>query len=449
MTSVQSHRLLLNGNSLLLILSTFFCLHARAQTIAFTAMKQVPPLSMSDGNPAASNMASVPVMGTQPVTGQKTYTIALLLPFQSDKVFINDLNEALGYYFPEESQLAAAYYQGCLMALDSLAKTGFSAKLLVYDAGMDTTSIQNVLMMPELKNADLIIGPVGNRSLRKATEFSSVNAKWLISPFSTTAIGDTVSPYYLLANATIKTHCEKICDYISRTQFSDKVILLYKKRPPEMELVNYLKKHRQLHSRDSLHTLQFMELTDSSEIKLKQLASVLSATNKNIIIVPSNDEAFVLSVFKQLNLLSDEFLIQVFGMPTWMNFDRIPAEYLLKVSTHITQNYWLDKQSPAVNQFYRQYAERFQMNPSSYAIKGFDQMLYFGALLMKNGNGIDTAFIRHPGTGLAERFTIAPVMLHDEDSGITGEEKPLPWFFENKAVLMLRYEDNGWIKIPD
>ncbi|HUM47111.1 MAG TPA: hypothetical protein PLD84_09290, partial [Chitinophagales bacterium] len=140
----------------------------------------------------------------------------MLLPFQSSKVFITDLSESSSYYFPEESQLAAEYYQGALIALDSLKRMGLKTKISVYDVGMDSMQLKKTLLEPGLKNADLIIGPVGNSSLKITCQFSISNKIWLVSPFSVTAIGNNPNPNYVLANATMRSHCEKIYDYISK-----------------------------------------------------------------------------------------------------------------------------------------------------------------------------------------------------------------------------------------
>src|SRR6185295_17669441 len=51
------------------------------------------------------------------------YTIALLLPFHAGRVYVEDLNGG-DYFFPDETQVAVEYYQGALLALDSLSKIG-------------------------------------------------------------------------------------------------------------------------------------------------------------------------------------------------------------------------------------------------------------------------------------------------------------------------------------
>ncbi|MEO6168249.1 MAG: hypothetical protein ABIO46_03160 [Chitinophagales bacterium] len=373
--------------------------------------------------------------------GKNEYTIAMLLPFQGSKVFITDLNESSEYYFPEESQLAAEYYQGAMIALDTLKKMGLKAKMVVYDVGMDTTQLKKRLLEPDLKSADLIIGPVGNSSLKITCEFSMKNKIWLVSPFSVTAIGNNPNPYYLLANATMRTHCEKIYDYISKNKPAGKVILLYRKRPAELELVKYFKDYQLLQESISGNSLRFIELTDSSEKKIGQVKEFLFDDHRNLIIIPSNDALFVRNVIKQLNGITDGFLMDVFGMPTWINFDLIPQEQLANTSTHITQNFWLDKTSVTATHFKDMYVREFNMNPSDYAVKGYDQVMYFGSLLLKNGTDLEDSFKKNGTSELAERFSLEPVPVPGNTKGV--------WYYENKSVYMLRYEEDTLKRIPD
>src|SRR6185295_12251510 len=87
------------------------------------------------------------------------YTIAFLLPFNTGKVFIRDLQQS-DFYFPEETRIAVEFYQGAMLAIDSLKKMGLKATILVYDVGNDSATITAVLARPQLRDADLIIGPL-------------------------------------------------------------------------------------------------------------------------------------------------------------------------------------------------------------------------------------------------------------------------------------------------
>ncbi|MBA2407485.1 MAG: amino acid ABC transporter substrate-binding protein [Chitinophagales bacterium] len=367
------------------------------------------------------------------------YTIALLLPFESNKVYIADLTEESSYYFPQESQLAVEYYQGALLALDSLQKMGLKSKILVYDVGMDTSALRNVLRKPEMKNADLLIGPVSNSSLKIASQFSLKNKVTLVSPFSATAFCNFSNPYYVFANATMRSHCEKICDFIRGNFKTNKMFLLYRNKEPDRELAKYIKDYEASKKNNGMQPLQFIELTDSTEGKYYNIKDMISSDEKNVIIVASNDEPFAKAVIKQLSKLPETSLLEVFGMPTWVNFD-IDSEQLAAINTHITQNYWVNKISRPVETFKNSYLKKYNVYPTEFAVRGFDQMMYFGASLYKNGKNFEETFQNKEKTELAERFKIQPVPKSNDKQ---------VWFYENKSLYILEYEFGKLVKVSD
>ena len=99
------------------------------------------------------------------------YNVALLLPFFSQMI-----NEEMGVpldtiaeegtYVPLQRQQGlrgksfAEFYEGFLLAVDSMKKTGFSVNLHVYDTERDTMKTKKIVRDMSLIQPDLIIGPV-------------------------------------------------------------------------------------------------------------------------------------------------------------------------------------------------------------------------------------------------------------------------------------------------
>ncbi len=439
MTSVPNRLQQLSGNSSLLAVFVLF----------FTAVNIPLPVNISNSTIPVHNDLAYFVADSARIAesarekkgddSKGTFKVVMLLPFGSNRVFINDLNEPSGYYFPEQSQLSAEYYQGAIIALDSLGQRGLKVTLIVRDVGMDTNQLKQVLTDPALDSADLIIGPVGNSSLRMTCDYSMQKGIWMISPFSVATRGHSPNPYYILANATLRSHCEKIYKYINRNSLHGKIIMVYRKRPADLELLNYFKEYGRQLQDSGKASLQFIELNDSSTIKYSQIKDVLSDAARNLIVIPSNDESFVRMTIKQLNGLTNDYLMDVYGMPTWINFDHIPKEQLSNVSARITQNFWLDKTSPPVARFREAYEMKFKVHPTEYAVKGYDQMMYFGGLLLQQGTDFENSFNEAPVAQLAEWFSIAPVYQDDSSHVVL--------YNENKSVIMLHYEADSLKKI--
>ena len=98
--------------------------------------------------------------------------VALLLPFMTNETIPST-----------ETQRFIEYYEGLLLAVDSLKNTGCSIDLSVYDTGNGTKKLKEILKEDALKNANLIIGAVQNDQIGPVAEFAQKNGQWaFVSP---------------------------------------------------------------------------------------------------------------------------------------------------------------------------------------------------------------------------------------------------------------------------
>lgn len=65
---------------------------------------------------------------------------------------------ASGSIKPEEQTRMVEYYEGFLIAVDSLKRQGVSVDLYTYDTKGSTNVISSILNKPEMKNMDIIFG---------------------------------------------------------------------------------------------------------------------------------------------------------------------------------------------------------------------------------------------------------------------------------------------------
>ena len=78
----------------------------------------------------------------------------------------------------------SGFYQGFMLAVDSLKQQGLSINLHVFDTQNDTARIKEILNFPEFENNDLIIGPMYNHEVKLVSEYSKENQIKMISPLS-------------------------------------------------------------------------------------------------------------------------------------------------------------------------------------------------------------------------------------------------------------------------
>jgi hypothetical protein len=146
--------------------------------------------------------------------------------------------------------------------------------------------------------------------------------------------------------------------------------------------------------------------------KLNTLVPQLSTSNDNIFIVPSTRQDFLMVTLRSLDSLNKKYPVILFGHPSWVKFSFFRADMLQRLKTHITSADRVDYKAPATLTFFRAYRNAYHIEPSEYAIKGFDEGLYFGKLLgegkgelknidQKDFTGIHNGFhfINKPGLG--------------------------------------------------
>ncbi|WP_240534785.1 type 1 periplasmic-binding domain-containing protein [Pedobacter aquae] len=135
--------------------------------------------------------------------------------------------------------------------------------------------------------------------------------------------------------------------------------------------------------RDSL-----LKQTTFSEIGIKAIGyehvyKHLNPVGLNVVVLPATDRNFLLSITKELLKLSSNFQIAVIGHPGWEKLQFLDAATMQKLNTHITSSYKVDYKTPRVEHFLAKYRAKYSLEPSEYAIKGFDIAYYFASLMNK------------------------------------------------------------------
>ncbi|MEI6854151.1 MAG: LysM peptidoglycan-binding domain-containing protein, partial [Bacteroidota bacterium] len=79
---------------------------------------------------------------------QDSYNIAVMIPFYLDISYNIDTGDVKTPASSYKSLTFIQFYEGVKMALDSLERNGFSAKVYIYDVAEDTSSIASILRKP-------------------------------------------------------------------------------------------------------------------------------------------------------------------------------------------------------------------------------------------------------------------------------------------------------------
>ncbi|MBI4647977.1 MAG: LysM peptidoglycan-binding domain-containing protein, partial [Bacteroidia bacterium] len=360
----------------------------------------------------------------------KPFNIAVMLPFNLDMEDVKkeEENNDGKPYFPKGKPFLE-FYEGALIAVDSLKKKGININLYVYNSYRDSASTIELLKKDELKLMDIIIGPAFSTNLKYVAEFAKAHKINVVSPFYSKKEFTVNNPYIFQVNPSLETQLQETALFFAK--YKDKnIILVSLKQEAETGFLkifkqNLLSSFAEFYKNDSLSIKE----ADYEKEKIKAIEEVLSPTKENVIIIPSSDQAFISDLITKLNTFSRKNKIILFGLPEWRKFENIELEYIHNLNMVTFSPYYIDYFDNNVQHFLEKYRLVYNTEPvyygnCNYSFCGYDIMLYFLQMLMKYGR--DFRFCLQQEDMLQSKYSFVRI---DEFSG-----------FENTGTYILHYD---------
>jgi len=365
-------------------------------------------------------------------TGQ-VFKIALLLPlFVEENKYMSysgeSASKAIKYY--QNSKLFLEYYEGTLLALDSLRKIGVSVDLHVFDTKNSVQTVKEIANLPIISEMDLIIGPVYSSNIKAfAQEVSGKNIN-IISPLDSKDSLVYSLPNVFQVNSSDDVRIKKTAQYISKID-NRNIVIVHGGTKAELNMLEFLR--RQFAStNDDIQEISFRK---SSEVY--KLQSLLVKDKTNVILTLSEEEVVVTNLMNRLMTVADRYLIAVFGSRRWETFSNMDFQYYGNLNIHYHSNTYTNDDAVEVVEFTNKFERIYNYEPSEYAMHGFDITFYFGQILKKYG----------------KNFNLCLANEKTEYQGLhTGFyfEKNLPaQGYENNSVYIIRYDEEFRLKKMD
>lgn len=341
---------------------------------------------------------------SKPVPARQS-TIAMLLPFALDH-----LNPGSNYtdISLKQANIALDYYQGFKLALDSLTALGYNYQLCVYDTKGVVSQSHALAYNPQIRASDLIVGPIFPDDLKAFTSVLAGARKPIVSPLAPAAPATIANQNLVTVIPPLEYHAWTTAKYINQRLNTRKIFVLRSGYSEENDYIIPFKNTIDSLSKGRTQVVQ----TTVVRGRLNLLESQFTTDSPNIILMPSTNQAFLTTTMRTLDSLSKTYPIILFGHPNWEKFSFLHSDLLQRLRTHITSADVVDYKAASTINFQRVYRKNYRIDPSEYAIKGFDQGMYFGKLLGANNgdvknlttndfDGIDNDFhfIKKPGVG--------------------------------------------------
>ena len=312
--------------------------------------------------------------------------IAIVLPLNSGTP------EALSSNFMD-------FYAGALLAIndfkekESKSMYGYSrvvpeVNVNIYDL-TEYNPLHTLLDAPGFEKNQLIIGPARASRLNELAGFAVTHQIPLISPLDNNAeaILDEC-PYMVQVPTAAEQQLKNLVDQLVKQ---------YREQPAPVLLVSenggadasYVDATKRLLDANSIPYQNISYgILDGRTISETMLSIVdtLSGT-PNLAIVPSNSEAFVSDVVRNLDICHNygNTRMIVYGMPKWRNFETIYVELYHKLNLHLSIPYYVEYGTPEVDKFLMRYRALYNTEPTPYSYQGYDITSYFLDLANRYG----------------------------------------------------------------
>lgn len=353
--------------------------------------------------------------------------VVLLLPFALDKSDSTLHGKDVKVLHPV-THAAVQFYAGALMAIDSLKQLGLRADVSVLDVGEDAATWTPALKSAAVREADLCIGPFHRQALESLSR--SAPGTHIVCPVPQ-------SNKVLLGNPNISKvvsgrpdQLHQVARYIALRHAGDNILLCAADAATDRELRENMQ--RSLNEALARRTDKLRDsvlVIPTGRNTLTDLVTRLSATQQNVVVVPSENVEFVVSLVNRLAPLAKEKRIVVFGTNAWLGMEPLESQKLEQLRTCVPASTWVDHASPAVQRFVGAYRGRFQNEPGDYAFLGFDVTYFYLRGLMVFGSDLPDHFSEVDARPLHMAFKLVK----------TGEENG----YRNESVTLLQYQGAG------
>lgn len=296
--------------------------------------------------------------------------VAVMLPFMLKKMGDSQIGQRM-----------LEYYEGFLLAVDSLKNQGYNFDVHTYDTGSKENEIDEIIVNPELRKADIIFGPFYANHIEMAADFANARNIKLVIPFSRKdeqvfdmpnvfqintpqayVYAEVYSRFYqLFADYNIIfVHCGSQNDSARKVSF-----------------INGLKKEL------SNHNKSYVECDVSAEMLRNKC--VTAEQGKNLFVPNSGSVEALRNLVPQLQVLKrdieTDYSISLFGYPEWQAYTSRFLDSYFELNTYFYSSFFTNNLLPEPRKFSKDflltYGHPMHDTYPKYGMLGFDTGYYF------------------------------------------------------------------------
>ena len=340
------------------------------------------------------------------IENRSTKEIAVMLPYHLNKIDVDSLASYRNTIVNERVvRISLDFYSGVLMAVEKAKTMGISTNLKVYDTKQNAAEVANIINTNNFDNIDAVIGPLVQEATEAAASRLESKNIPVINPLSNRRMRGYKNLFQSRPGDDFMRSA--MIDYIVKNSSGKNIVIIAdgKSFQIKSDLNNLIPSAKTVNP-----TGNFV-----SEEKLSQIMT----SGENWIILESDNINVVSSTTSALNRLArnhDITLLTTHKNDTYEN-DIISNNHLgmLKFRYPSVDREYDSKLS---EDFIRDYASRFNIEPNQYAVRGYDLTLDI-LLRLSSAENLYESFEKYPG--YTEYYESKFHYMPNADGGYTND----------------------------
>ncbi len=325
----------------------------------------------------------------KPSQKKNTYRVAVLFPFMTEE--LEQERSA------RSNQFVLDTYNGIKLAVEALKDQGKNIELHAYDTKRDSLTTVHIISLPEIRQMDLIIGPLYPIPSKLVSDFTYKHKINMLNPLSTNSEVIGGNPMSFLYMSTLETQASEAAEYIA-AQFGENKngFIVYGNSARDSILAH---QYKQVAEENGLTIRSMRKIAPSQARDLTKLLANTSGQapgdgalqdGLGHLFVATSDELIVANVITALEMRGDKLPVVV--TEDWLDLKFVSFEQLERLQIKFVAPGYVDFDKEAVKEFKSAYSGKTNLLPSDFAYAGYDMMMYFGNLLFEHGNYFQEAF---------------------------------------------------------
>ncbi len=306
-----------------------------------------------------------PVPKTEKHLYRNSITIGVVMPFYLAENFREGI-DLDSVEIDSRSLQALSFYEGALLAADSIKKTGIHINLRIADNSADSSAHQWMLMNYQwLKQNDLNFIHFANN---QCDEIAKAAQKFRLPVFISQCsnLSESLNEFTAVISPSTRTQCIEAMKYVTDEFSMYDIAVMARQTGRENELAEVF-----MNALNEFAPGKALRISPTDTASWKK--RITASGKETVMVLASSDEYFVTAILNSLEMAGRK--ITVIGIPTWENFETVRLGSFNNLDVICFNASWLELADEDVKSFREQFIRQYKADVNWQAWQGYQTVL--------------------------------------------------------------------------